>query len=226
MIYLVFGRMRQGKSTLGLFIARKCPTRIIFDPRNQFHTSSAVFPGQDDRTLQELLDTKSEIIIRPGLEGENVIEPVAQDILDWTEQNPEEKVCFLIDEANMVGLDSRPQEKFPHLNYLLRSAGEDRINVVITSHRSVEVHPAIRSIANFVCMFRTTHEPDLKVIEDKCGFEVADQLRILPSGQVIIWDDNVGTFALHSDRSVWYVPLNSITGEKQNAGNSYDEGNA
>lgn len=208
MIYLVFGRMRQGKSTLGLFIARKSPTRVIYDPRNQFASSTTVLREADEK-LETALDERAEIIIRPGLDGEDMLESVSQMILDWTEENPKEKICFLVDEANMVGLDSRPQEKFPHFNYLLRSAGEDRINVVITSHRSVEVHPAIRSIANFVCMFRTTHEPDLKVIEDKCGYEVTDQLRALPSGQVIVWDDNVGSYALHSDRTFWYVPLNS-----------------
>lgn len=216
MIYLVFGRMRQGKSTLALFIARRCPTRVIYDPRNQFHSSTTVIRDVDEN-LALALDEKPEIIIKPGLEGEEQLETVSQMVLDWTEDNPDEKICFLVDEANMVGLDSRPQEKFPHFNWLLRSAGEDRINVVITSHRSVEVHPAIRSIANFVCMFRTTHPPDLKAIEDKCGYEFTEKLNTLTSEQVIIWDDNVGTYRLHSDRTFWYVPLNSTEWEKQNA---------
>lgn len=209
MIYLVFGRMRQGKSTLGLFIARKCPTRVIFDPRNQFHTTSAIYSGKEGQDLFAMLDTEPEIIIKPGISGEGLLDEAAHDLLDWSADNPEEEICFLVDEANMCGLDGKPQEEFPHLNYLLRSAGEEKINVVITSHRSVEVHPAIRSIANFVCMFRTTHQPDLKVISEKCGDEVTDALRILPSGQVVIWDDNVGAWKLHADRTKWYVPLKS-----------------
>ena len=208
--------MRQGKSTLALFIARQSPTRVIYDPRKQFHTSEVVFTGSEDDTFFNMLDNEQEIIVRPGLDGERWLDFTAQEILDWIEQNPGEKICFLIDEANMVGLDAKPQDSFPHLNYLLRSAGEENVNIVITSHRIIEMHPAIRSIATYVCMFRTTHESDLEAIRQKCGAEVMEIVQKLPPNELVVWDDNFGTWKIYSDRSKWFVELNPQTRIKAN----------
>lgn len=212
MITICIGRMRQGKSTLAKYIANQSPTRIVIDPRRQFHTSPVYI--SDVTGLYELLDEREEIIVRPGIEGEGIVEPVSEVMLDWIEDGRDaqgsEKICLLVDEANMLGMDAKPQDAYPHFNYLLRSAGEDNINVVLTSHRIVEIHPAIRSIAHYLCMFRTTHTADLKAIEDKCGQEVAEKVATIAPREVLVWDDNFGTYRVETDREKWYVDLDRI----------------
>jgi len=204
--------MKQGKTTLGKFVANQSPTRVILDPRRQVHTSATIVPDASD--LYELLNEKEEIIIRPGFQGEGVIEPVSEVMLDWIEDSRDEQgtetICLMGDEANMLGMKSKPQDEFPHFNYLLRSAGDESINIVLASHRITDTHPDIRSIAHYLCMFRTTHTADIKAIEEKCGEEVAERVKTLEPHEVIIWDDNFGTFRVESNRDKWYVDLTKI----------------
>jgi AAA domain-containing protein len=210
-IIIVIGRPQQGKSTLAKFIADQSPTRVVIDPRRQFNTSETFYNVSDpNANLYAALDVNHEVIVRPGLEGEGAIEPVAQEFLDWTEDNPEEKVCLLIDEANMLGMDSKPQETFPHLNYILRSANQKNIDIIFTSHRIVELHPAYRAMANFVFVFRTTHSPDLKALEEKCGEEFTEKAKTLAPREVLVWNDDTATFRLETDSSKWFVDLTKI----------------
>jgi hypothetical protein len=216
LIYLCNGRQRQGKTTLAKFIANQSPTRVIYDPRVQVHTGIVV---SDTEILYELLDTESEIVFRPGLDSK--LDEVCNVVLDWKADNPDEKIALLFDEANICELNSKPREAFPHFNYLLRSAGEDDLNIIATAHRPTDVHPDIRAIAHYVCLFRITHEGDLKAVQEKCGIEVAELVSTLGPGELLIWDDNIGTFKLHKDRSKWYAPL--VSGGI-NAGNAKNVG--
>lgn len=190
---------------MGYFIAAQSKKRVIIDPRKQIHTSEP-FPVNED--IYELLNERDEVILRPGIEGtEGILDPVAHDVLDWSESHPEEKICLFIDEASMSGVDQKPQDAYPHFNYLLRSAGEDNLNVVITCHRIIETHPAIRSIAHYFCIFRTTHPRDLDAIEEKAGPEVAEESARLAPRTAIIWNDNVAVARTEPNARKWFIDI-------------------
>lgn len=207
MIYCVVGRQRQGKTTLGKFLADQSPTRVLYDPREQFHTTDVFYFGGEEPSLYELLDEKPEIIVRPGMEMDSLVDSTCSVILDWRRDNPGEKIALLVDEANLVEMNSKPREKFPHLNYMLRSAGEDDLNLIFTAHRITDLHPDIRAIAHYFCLFRITHSGDLRAVQEKCDDDVTDRVKELDPQHLLIWNDNIGEFRLHPDRTKWYVPL-------------------
>lgn len=218
MIYLCNGRQRQGKTTLAKYIANQSPTRVLYDPRKQFHTSTVIYTGSEAESLYSFLDREPEIIVRPGMEMEVLLDPVCAEILDWHDDNPNERICLLVDEANLVEMNAKPREAYPHFNYLLRSAGEENLNIVITAHRPTDAHPDIRAIAHYFCLFRITHEGDLRAVQEKCGEEVMLKVATLAPNELLVWNDNDGTYRLHPDREVWYVPLDKIPAKQREEG--------
>lgn len=209
MITLCIGRMGEGKSTLAYFIANRFPTRVIYDPRMQFNTTSDVLP--EPSLLYDMLDDRSEIIIQPRGNVQQLFEDTSQAIVDWMDENPEEPLVFLADEARLIQLVDG-EGKFPAFDWILRSSGREKINVVITAHRPTDIPVNIRAIAHYWCIFPTTQEHDLKTIAERCGEDVAEAVSTLKrfesgGAEVIVWDDGYATWKKHSDPKLWYVSL-------------------
>lgn len=208
MITCIIGFTGQGKSTLALKVARRSQTRLIFDPRGQFETTSDILP--DAGGLYELLDERYEMIVRPGRgsEVEENFDETCHVLADWIEDNPHENVCLLVDEGRLVGLDSKSTSL--HFDWILRSAREGSpIDVVITCHRPVDLSTNIRAISNRLVFFRVMLPNDLGQIEEQCGPEVTAQVKNLLDKQFVTWNNSRQQWRKVTDTSSWYVRLDN-----------------
>lgn len=203
MIDLVFGRRVQGKTTLGYWLARKTPTCVVFAPRPDVLESHRALPNAVG--LFELLDSAPEIIIKPPVAVIPTFEETCGELRAWLELNPDEEISLLVDEARFIKSTENISESF---DWLLRFTNPKKVNVILTAHRPVDVSVDIRAIADFWFIFHTTQEHDLKVIAERCGNAVADEVRHLEDGQLVIWNDARGVSRKHTDRALWYVPIN------------------
>jgi hypothetical protein len=205
LIIMCIGRRRLGKSTLALFLAQPFPTRIFFDPkcRQGFFTSDVIINDTSD--LYQLLDTESEIIIKPMDHVAERFEIACDQIKQWTDDNPEEKFSLLVDEARLVEL----QEKYlpQSFDYLLRTTLLEQCRIIITAHRPTDINPNIRAIADNWLMFRTTHLGDLKTIEERCGPDVVQEVMKLGPREFIDWNDQTGTWSRVTNSNAWYLPF-------------------
>jgi hypothetical protein len=206
-ITVIIGFTGQGKSTLAAFAARRSSTRVIFDPRFQFETTSDILPDADG--LFELLDDRYEIIIQPGrgADREQIFADTCRAIGDWIEDNPLEPICLLVDEALLTGLDSKQVND--DFDWILRSARETSpISVIITCHRPADVSTNIRAIANKLVLFRATLPNDLDAIEWQCGPVVADEVRKLLDKQFILWNNSRQQWRKIDNPASWFVKIN------------------
>lgn len=202
MIDLVTGRRQQGKTTLAYYVAKKKTTVVIFDPRRLFHTTDDTY--KDASHLYELLNDRAEIIIQPDGPVPESFREVTRDVLDWVEENPEEEISFLVDECYFVDTSNEEYEDFDRL---LRFSNRDLVELILTCHRPKDISVNIRSIADRWFMFHTTQEHDLKVIEERCGEKVSNQVRQLKKYQFVLWDDGVGKEKVITDSAFWNVSL-------------------
>ena len=208
MITAIIGFTGQGKSTLAYKVAMRSPTRLIFDPRGQFETTADVLPDADG--LYELLDERYEVIVRPGRgsEVEENFDATCRVVADWIEDNPHEQICLLVDEARLVGLESKSTSL--HFDWIVRSAREGSpIDVVLTCHRPVDLSTNLRAIANRLVFFRVMLPNDLGQIEDQCGPMVAEQVKNLLDKQFITWNNSRQQWRKVTDTSSWFVRLNN-----------------
>jgi len=201
---VIWGRRRQGKSTLALALAIASGKRpiIIFDACDQY----TLFPVADDDLLEELLDSEYGVVrwSPAGDDPENAFENLMA-ILDggtwrWAEY------ALIVDESSIL---QRPQRIHPALDRLVRQAPDD-IFVVQTMHRPSDAHPLVRSLASDYFWFQTYLARDLGVVADTWGTEVAERISQLPSYHVLhFWLDLGGKprWTIWSDPAIWYVPL-------------------
>lgn len=206
MISVIIGFTGQGKSTLAYRVAMRAPTRLIFDPRGQFETTADILP--DAGGLYELLDTRYEVIVRPGRgsEVEETFNETCRVLADWIEDNPHENVCLLVDEGRLVGLESKSGSL--HFDWIVRSAREGSpIDVIITCHRPIDVSTNLRAIANRLVFFRVMLPIDLATIEEQCGPEVEAMVKNLLDRQFLTWNNSRQQWRKVIDTSSWYVRL-------------------
>lgn len=214
MITVIIGFTGLGKSTLAYYVSQRATTRAIFDPRGQYNTTADVLP--DSAELYDLLDDRYEVIVRPGrgAEVEEAFDDFCRVVADWVEDNPREPICVLVDEARLVGLDSKSTSL--HFDWIVRSAREGSpIDVVITCHRPVDVSTNLRAIANRIVFFRVTLPTDLAAIEEQCGEQVTEEVRKLLDRQFITWNNSRQQWRKIADPQTWYIRIDSGIGAMQ-----------
>lgn len=197
---VIWGRRRQGKSTLAMALAWAQQVRpvIIFDPCNQY----ARFPSNPD--LERALEEDWPVIrIVPGDVLEDWESLMA--ILDggeWTWRD----YTLLIDEASMI---QKPQSLNDSLARIIRQSPDD-VHVIETLHRPSETHPTVRALASDAFFFQTYLQRDLQVIAGTYGQNVADQVAILGRYEVLhfwIAEGGAPQFRVWQDPQLWYVPI-------------------
>lgn len=206
MITVIIGFTGQGKSTLAMYVAQRSDTRVIFDPRMQFHTSSDIIPGAGG--LYELLDDRYEITVQPGrgTDIETSFDQTCGVVADWIEDNPGEKICLLVDEGRLVGLDSKSISL--NFDWILRSAREgSSISVIVTCHRPVDASTNIRAIANRLVFYRVMLPLDLEEIEKQCGPTVAAEVQKLLDKQYIVWNNSRQQWRKVDNPASWFVEI-------------------
>lgn len=209
MITVIIGFTGQGKSTLALYLAKRCETRVIFDPRGQFHTTSDIIP--DSGGLYELLDERYEIIVQPGRgrDVQAVFDEMCGVIAEWIEDNPTARICVVVDEARLVGLDSKSVSL--NFDWIVRSAREGSpIDVIITCHRPVDCSTNIRAISNRLVLFRVMLANDLGVIEEQCGEVVSIEVKNLLDRQFIVWNNSRQQWRKETNTNSWHLKISEV----------------
>lgn len=213
MITIINGRRTQGKTTLAYCISLRKPTRVIFDPRKAFRTTNKII--SDPGLLYELMETEPEVIVQPESNVQGMFQQTAQEFREWTLDNPQEPVCFLVDESRFIDTPNMFYEPF---DQTLRFSESELIDVVMTSHRPSDIDVNIRAIADYLVFFRTTQEHDLKVIVQRCGEGVGEIVNNLPDKHFLLWDDGVAIYRVESNPEKWYVDIKQF-----NASNKVEE---
>lgn len=199
---LCIGRKEQGKTTLGYHLAKKFPTRVIFDPREHFFTSDVVL--YTAAGLYEALDECAEIIVKPEEFYPENFAMVCDQLRAWVRDNRAEEFSFLVDEAYDV---KTPDEMPPSLDWLMRKTKRAQARIIFTAHRPVDIATDIRALSDNWLIFQTTQEHDLRIIAERCGPEVAEAVTTLKPREFINWDDSIGSWSKISEPSAWYVSL-------------------
>jgi hypothetical protein len=205
LITLINGRRRQGKTTLGWFLAHGAPTIVVFDPRRQFKISEVIV--SDGNGVYELLDTEPIILIQPVSDVKGAFLRAAGEIREWTIDNPEEEITFLVDEVRFL---DTPNEDYDPFEQLLRFSDAGKVNIILTCHRPQDISVDIRAIADHWCLFRTTQEHDLKVVRERAGEEVAQICSGLEPYQFVVWDDGLARYKEMRDSTRWNISLTEV----------------
>lgn len=212
---LIFGRRRQGKSTLALRLATAMHQRVIvFDPNNQFLLVPAV------ATLQEFAawidDEEAAPVIRFTPEvGEIEDDFDAICALLW----PLGNYALIVDEASCVQ-DSHGIS--PALERLVRQAPRDGfknnagqpvdVTVIQTLHRPGDAHNICRALATDHIYFSTTHERDKEVIRKQFGDDAAAATSTLPRHHCVHMFNEDGTevFSVWNQPEDWNVRITDL----------------
>lgn len=207
MIVLCLGRRELGKSTLGCFIARRKPIVVILDPRFMFATADPIgdLPG-DNQLLWDSMQAPGESIVQPENSLDKTTEELALLIREWCQQAPaSQHLAVLLDECALLELNTDAW------NWVFRCSPRERITIILTAHRPKDISTTVRALADMWCVFKTTQEHDLDVIEERCGREFADRVRDLKPREFLAWDDAKSSIVVYRDPTIWYVPLRPRT---------------
>lgn len=204
MLDLIFGKRELGKTTLAVSLTRNFSTRVTFDPRHMIDTTSDILTDQSiEGVLYEMLDDRTEIVIRPHFNTEFAFNAMCKEIYAWMRDNPDEEFCLLIDEARFV---KNPEEN-RYFDFIVRCKPRSRTTVIMTSHGVVDVDTNLRRIADFWILFQMTLEADIERIRERCGNIVAQQVKILAPYEYIVWNDSNSKWRKHNDPTKWFVDI-------------------
>jgi len=219
---LIFGKRRQGKSTLALRLALiHHHTVVIFDPNNQYELGAGVpmyssIP-QFEAWLQDEEIDHGLIVYRPDVRS---IETEFEDVVDllWEKGH----YALVVDESTYVQGFNRIH---PSLERLVRQAPRDGarnaegavidVSVIQTLHRPADAHSLCRALASDMFYFQVSLPRDLQAVEDQWGEEVAEELTDLPRWVTLhAWQslDGKECYSIWTDPSVWKLDINAGRG--------------
>lgn len=210
MIYLVIGKRGQGKTTLGVYLARKSgERRFIFDPREMITpsrngfavrgTGTVIMQGVDQ--VIEGDEGMREIVVRPTLDVQAAFQTLVNELYQWLKAEPLARFTLLVDEIRFI-----KDLQTPQFEWLLRCSQPDRVHVILTCHRPTDIPTDIRAIADNWLVFRMTQEHDLKTLAERSQ-AAARAARHLGAREFVHWDDAAGDHTLHRRADRWHVPL-------------------
>ena len=176
---LIFGRRRQGKSTLSLVLAAStgAGTILVLDPNNQY----GFVPQLELRDLSAFLRRRGQlarIVSRnPIADFNQVIGELDGGRWTWADW------ALVVDESSYL---QRPQAIDPELERLMRQSPAD-IHLIQNSHRVVDTNLLVRALATDVFVFATYLQRDLDYLALNFGQPLADRAPSLPPYHVIHW---------------------------------------
>ncbi len=222
MIYVVIGRRELGKTTMGYYLTAQAPKRIIFDPRGMFATETNSATRYTLRSVEKIASWQrgNPLRIEEADGTEAVVDPVELTITPDGQLErsfslvmrkaaamvkADERFALLLDEFRFI--DKATQKGDENLNWVLRCAERGKVDVIMTAHRPVDIHPDIRSIADHYILFRMTQQSDLGFLNDQCGADCATAVGALAGRECIHWDDTVSTMTVQKDPAKWFRRL-------------------
>lgn len=229
-IYPIIGRRKRGKTTLGVYMMRKGPSRVMFDPRGMVKASDGSpvegqalphrvrkYDGLEvamdmlaEGSLQEVVYTPNEnSLVTP-------FQTFCSELKRWVDHpdTSARRLSVLVDELGWLEVSHRDNAT---LRRVLRSCEPDLFNVFLTCHRPIDVPVNTRSIADFWIMFHCVQEHDLDVIRERCGELTATRVQSLTGRSFVCFDDAEGKLTEYPDRpdaqgkNPWYIELRTVT---------------
>lgn len=203
MLAAILGRRRQGKSTLAYSLALAHEqTIIVFDPNSQFNALDRIedieqFFTSGARAGRIVPDAE------PGAAWEALANELDGGVWRWGEYT------LILDECSVL---MSPAWIDPLLERYIRTAPAD-VQLILTTHRAVDVNPLIRALASDWFIFQTHLERDLKNMADHFGPEIAARARGLrPYHAIHYWLDAGGVprFEVWDDPRDWYVEIGRL----------------
>lgn len=222
----VIGMRGQGKSTLGLFLARRIQQRTkghvigIFDPKRTFnsipHTSEiGVFeawleskcdaiayqpyarPDSDRRSTDEIAEEFTEFFDALGIDWHFGLKDRAQ------RQNMGPFV-LLVDEAWFLqaGMSAHPK-----LEQIVRLADSENFFLIECAHRPKDFSTRIRAQADELYIFHQWLDEDLEIVRGWCGDEVARIVSTLPKHHVVRYEISSRTYQVWSHPEGWHSDI-------------------
>lgn len=202
----IYGKRRQGKSTLALALALEGSNRVIvFDPNGQFPLIGAI-------PIEQVADWAQATRNRPGYWLARV-GPLDSDVIDETFAEfaeilfDERNLAIIVDEAHML---QKPSYIHPALDRWNRRSPES-VNLIQTTHRIVDCHVDSRYHADDVFIFYAYLPRELKMIEESFGPKgVSQHICKLKEHHVLHWRKAVGGIPQISvwDKSEeWFINL-------------------
>lgn len=205
---LIYGKRRQGKSTLALALAMsEHPVTVVFDPNDQFPNIERISDMESwlGNSRRETSDGKPILVVGrvgPIDTGEVSIEFGLFMNHLWEERD----ISIIVDEAHMLQGSNSLDPNLDRLNR--RSAAS--VLAIQTTHRIVDAHPDSRYHADDVYFFYAYLPRELKTIRENFGEDVALEVPKLKPFQVIHWHKATGgvpEWEVWEDGSEWFIEL-------------------
>lgn len=209
--YFAIGRRGMGKTTLAYKMTLKISRRLIFDPRGMIRANPDAIVVVDIEDMRGAVrevqaGTIEELVFTPSGDLDTAFEAFAEELRRWIVTTPGLAVAVLIDEASFI------DQKSKHFQWVVRCSPVDTFHTLMTCHRPLDIDTTVRAIADHWLIFQCRQEHDLKVIRERCSFEVADEVQRLGPRHYVHWNDARATLAVNRNGgtgtpSDWYVPL-------------------
>lgn len=197
---LIFGRRRQGKTTLGLHLALEGNGGVaVYDINSQierFRTTSdlGVFANWIDGSPDRVL------VYRPQRDVWGEFDGFAEVL--WHKR----RFTLFIDESSQLQTAAGAH---PWLDRFVRMCSARDVRIIQTLHRPRDSSTLCRSLASDWYIFRTTLESDLDVIAEHCGDSLGEAVRRFTEGShhALHWDDSHAEGRILSNPAEWFEPL-------------------
>lgn len=205
---LICGRMKQGKTTLGIYLCRQHSIGVVaWDPRNMI--DGVICWGPDE--LEEAIEKKR------WKEGPLVYR------FDSTDVNTEfsnlcrvifpprftlHKFSFLVDEAAQL---QTSHSVHPDLHRAVTQHPRD-VLVVQTTHSLQDWARSSKDLTDSLYCFQLRGN-SLKAVVDYCdgGQKMEAVIKGLKDHQVLHWSHATDSYEVWADPSRWFYPLNSAS---------------
>lgn len=199
---LIFGRRRQGKSTLSLVLAAAtgAQTILILDPNDQYghvpvlHLADlAVWLRRGGRLARIMPE-------QPVADFAAVLAVLDAGRWAWADW------ALVVDESSYL---QRPQAIDPEFERLMRQSPAD-IHLVQNTHRVVDTHNLVRALATDVFIFATHLQRDLDYLALNFGPGLADRAATLAPYQVIHWwvaPGGAPAWQVWNEPQAWYYNI-------------------
>jgi len=232
---LCAGRMKEGKTTLAIYLAQQwSPGVIIWDPRHMIgdnfiekeNKATFVYTGDE---LEDAIDDKKwlegPIIFRPdALRLEQDFQELAHVLFDPPEKYAESGFAIVIDEAAQL---QHPQSILPELDVIVRQHPRS-VLVVQCTHSLQDWHRASKDLMSALYCFRQVGRSLHMVVEYCDGDEEMEEvIKTLPRHWCMMYNfeaaANEVQWSVLDEPELWYSPATEGIHQQDASGNSSRE---
>lgn len=213
---LVCGRMKEGKTTFAIYLAKGWSDGVlIWDPRHMIQGTTYVQDSDElEDAIQEKEWRKGPIVFRPdGLRIEEQFEEMCSNIFNPPERF--ENFSLIIDEASDLQSANRIA---PHLSRVIRQHPRS-VLVIQTTHSLQDWARPSRDLMSHLYCFRLVGR-SLKAVIDFCdgSDELEKTIRELPRHHLVHISfesgSDEGEFEILDDPTTWYSDAAKTRGEE------------